>query len=960
MQIPARLLSVLTHDQALDGAIKLSISRFEPWIKSSNLPFFPEYTDHGISHLEQVLATASSLIRDEAWKDVTPEDAAVLILSVLLHDCAMHLSESAFVALLSDPWRDRSLAHMDEPSWSVLWEEFLGEASRFDGRKLKSLFGVSEPTRRPPLDPLTMEMRDRLLIGEFLRRHHPRLAHEIAAFGVPGPNSAPLSLQGFDEIASQHIAELAGLVARSHGTHIRALLPVIEKRFGQAGQRECCGVHPAFLMAVLRIADYVQVHAERAPAQLLRIKRLHSPVSLREWKAHHAIRDIRQSIDDPEAIYIEARPNDVATFFRVQEWNIGIQRELDESWAVLGEVYGRVKELVSLGLVIRRVRSNLEDVKSLDGEIDYLPVRASFRAADADLLKLLIGPLYGDSPGIGMRELIQNAIDAVRELGQLLADRSQTTANVELTQQDADVVCSIDKDADGQHWVTVSDRGIGMTADVVVNYFLNAGASFRRSDDWRKSFETADGKSKVLRAGRFGVGALAAFLLGSEIHVTTRHVDASEGLDFAASVETELIAIKRCTRPVGTTIRIPVSEHVASELLKDDKGFWETDVWDWYVLTNPSLKRFALGHEKEQRHTITAVNDDFPGWRRIDPEDYTGVFWKYGDGPEFVCNGMNVVGADLPLHKTWWLGSPNVIVNDPNGKLPLNLERSKLTTDNLPFVAVLGEDITRYLCAFALTELPTSLDSVASAFASFGKSKFGHLCGDLSSSDEWFFTSTGIGLRHPWIVRQTPCKAVVLIRFPSLPSDAITFQDSLREDTAYALVHHENTLGRLDWWLRKVTEIAVARESSPIILNANLVSQISRKGTRILMTKFAKERYEAGNIPRTIWRNVEVEWEQNGWVMATIGNVVGAQFPFQDFANQCPPPDRCSSIVEAVLDTTTQLPEPPLLVEHWMKILGQPLIPIDLVARKAQFATAYQTLAPYIEAVAEEYHPKKK
>ena len=58
-------------------------------------------------------------------------------------------------------------------------------------------------------------------------------------------------------------------------------------------------------------------------------------------------------------------------------------------------------------------------LKSLEGEIDYLPIRASFRAADADLLKLLIGPLYGDKPGIGMRELIQNAIDAVRELWQL-------------------------------------------------------------------------------------------------------------------------------------------------------------------------------------------------------------------------------------------------------------------------------------------------------------------------------------------------------------------------------------------------------------------------------------------------------------------------------------------------------------------------------------------------------------
>jgi HSP90 family molecular chaperone len=35
------------------------------------------------------------------------------------------------------------------------------------------------------------------------------------------------------------------------------------------------------------------------------------------------------------------------------------------------------------------------------------------------LLKLLVGPLYSDDPGIGLRELLQNAIDAVRELKEL-------------------------------------------------------------------------------------------------------------------------------------------------------------------------------------------------------------------------------------------------------------------------------------------------------------------------------------------------------------------------------------------------------------------------------------------------------------------------------------------------------------------------------------------------------------
>ena len=51
-------------------------------------------------------------------------------------------------------------------------------------------------------------------------------------------------------------------------------------------------------------------------------------------------------------------------------------------------------------------------IRSNSSEVQYLPVKAAFRGSDADLLKLLIEPLYGNRPEIGLRELIQNAVDA--------------------------------------------------------------------------------------------------------------------------------------------------------------------------------------------------------------------------------------------------------------------------------------------------------------------------------------------------------------------------------------------------------------------------------------------------------------------------------------------------------------------------------------------------------------------
>ena len=187
------------------------------------------------------------------------------------------------------------------------------------------------------MDPLKITLRDRLLIGEFVRRHHHRLAHEIALMGVPGPSDIPISLKA----VRADVADLSGLVARSHGIPIRSCISYIDRYH----LRDYNGIHTIFLMTVLRIADYLQVQAERASKQLLQVMRLRSPFSQGEWKAHHAIRNIHQTHEDPEAIFIEAAPADIFTYLRLKHLLMGIQQELDLSWAVLGEIYGRYSPL---------------------------------------------------------------------------------------------------------------------------------------------------------------------------------------------------------------------------------------------------------------------------------------------------------------------------------------------------------------------------------------------------------------------------------------------------------------------------------------------------------------------------------------------------------------------------------------------------------------------------------------
>ena len=720
IRLPARLKELLEQDRELQTAVNASLDEFEPWLEAGGKrpAFFPDYTDHSVQHVNEVLETAVSLVRDEAWEAFSPGDAAVLVLATLLHDSAMHLTREGFEALMHPETRWTPIADFNDKPWLQLWTDFTMEARRFDQRQLVDLFGDAEPVHVPDLEILRLDDRARRLIGEFVRRHHPRLAHEIARHGVPGPSGEPLRLH-----ADPEIADLAGLIARSHGLSARACLPYLRKHFGS--RTDPLGVHAVFLIVLLRLADYLQIQAGRAPERTLKVHKIRSPYSAVEWKMHASVKDVREHEEDSEAVYVRAKPQDVQTYLRMKQWLLGFQDEIDASWAVLGEVYSRQgKSMDNLGVKVRRILSNLDHEPEFATTVNYIPRHIAFTAAGADLLKLLIGPLYGERPEIGVRELIQNAVDAVRELEILRRRGGIVPADLDLPEQDADVLVTLDQADDGSFWLSVSDRGVGMTADVLQDYFLKAGASFRDSSAWHKHFLDEAGESTVLRSGRFGIGALAAFLLGSELRVATRHFSAppGEGMSFVATMDTTSIQVNRVEREVGTTVSVRLTaDHaallgeamrVSQQMSLGFSGRFRIDRWNWYFLLWPKVQR-RIGYEPLPRGVALPEEDSVlpPEWYRLQVAGYSDVQWTYRPAPLLTCNGIRVKhresGVELLRDTGIPLSTPNVSVFDRNGVLPLNLTRDDLTTDRLPFEDALAHDVIKDYIAWSLLTAPT-------------------------------------------------------------------------------------------------------------------------------------------------------------------------------------------------------------------------------------------------------------
>lgn len=946
IKLPPLLEQKLTGYENLRAAVDGTVADFGSWLRDSKLPFFTDYTDHGSEHLNQVLSTAVGLMSDKA-NLFTGADAGVLIIATLLHDAAMHLSEAGFKELIKGRASNRIIPEFDTHSWPDLWEEFFFMARRWDDQKINDVFGEltdagAQPVIRDPFECYhNLSDWDRKLIGEFIRHHHPRMAHEFAVYGVPTPTANPIVV---DKRLGSDLADIAGLIARSHGMPVRHCVDYLPQKGYH--QREYKGVHAVYLMALLRVSDYIQIQADRADKIAFRYRYIPSRISQQEWNAHNAITNITPTHEDPESLEIQAQPNDVRTFLRLKDWMGGIQRELDASWAVLGEIYGRY-QLNQLGMVIRRVRSNLDDVRVFAEGVGFVPERIEFTVAKAELLKLLVRPLYGDRPEIGIRELLQNAVDAVREREKFQEHHAEYS-EPQFRFQAADVVVSIQTDAQHTSGVlTISDRGIGMNEQVIRDYFLNVGASFRRSQAWQREYERADDTtgphSEVLRSGRFGVGVLAVFLLGKEIEVETRYITSEKGLVFRTTLDGGPIDLKYDDKiPIGTLIRVGLSKDVLNNLLgSPEQRRSEFDAWDWYCFNNPSVKRFVNSKELKSKWLFSSTVFQ-KAWNSLQDSRFDGVYWTYSSAPAVICNGIIVSEEDTrwfsPLlrHGVLAIHQPNVSVLDPDGNLPLNLQRDGLSAE-FPFRNQLEQETFRDLIAFVLKNLPTSVPpkviSEFSAYPGFKEDRYG------SNGKPWLFTNVGCCPLQSWHIKKAGANCLIHCTTDRFGEVNFLPSNVLKEGISYAAHCIRN-----DWYQQMEFLRNLAQNRSFGDLH-----KMSISGIRLLVTKQVADRIE-GKFPKYLIRQYKLERAIGDWRILERGTCGETNFVLDKLKDE---QSRAESgrviLAEWFLSDKQPDFEPGTFGQIWEDLIRIPVIPYDMVARKRDLAEAFIQLAPYID-----------
>ncbi len=268
--------------------------------------------------------------------------------------------------------------------------------------------------------------------------------------------------------------------------------------------------------------------------------------------------------------------------------------------------------------------------------------------------------LYSDNE-IFLRELVSNAVDAVQKIKRL---GSLGQFNGEIGAPLVEV--AVDKAA---KTITISDNGLGMTADEIKKYINQV--AFSGASEFVEKFKDAKDANEII--GKFGLGFYSAFMVADLVEIDTlSYQDHAEPAKWICdgSTEFEITEGSRTTR--GTTITLHINSE-SEEFLEENKI---QEILDKYGKFLPVPIQFGIkttqekdGEDAEGKPTYKSVesaniiNTTAPIWTKA-PADLTDAdyldFYKqlypFAEDPLFWIH-LNV---DYPFNLTGVLYFPKV------------------------------------------------------------------------------------------------------------------------------------------------------------------------------------------------------------------------------------------------------------------------------------------------------------
>lgn len=251
---------------------------------------------------------------------------------------------------------------------------------------------------------------------------------------------------------------------------------------------------------------------------------------------------------------------------------------------------------------------------------------------------------------IFLRELVSNAVDATQKL-KTLASRGEYGGDVSSLKINVEV----DESA---HTITISDNGIGMTADEVSKYINQI--AFSGAEEFLSKY-----KDQTNIIGHFGLGFYSSFMVADKVEIyTLSYKEGSEAVKWSCDGSPEYTLEKCDKTDVGTKIVLYLSEDSYEFASKDRIGA----LLNKYCRFLPIPIVFGKEQEwKDGKYIDTdkerVINETNPLWTRkpseLKEEDYAEFYrtlYPMAEEPLFHIH-LNV---DYPFTLTGVLYFPKI------------------------------------------------------------------------------------------------------------------------------------------------------------------------------------------------------------------------------------------------------------------------------------------------------------
>ncbi|MFZ4860594.1 molecular chaperone HtpG [Sphingobacterium sp. Mn56C] len=280
--------------------------------------------------------------------------------------------------------------------------------------------------------------------------------------------------------------------------------------------------------------------------------------------------------------------------------------------------------------------------------------------------------LYSDNE-IFLRELVSNAVDASQKIKRL-SSLGQYNAEV------GDLIVDVKFD-EAAKTITISDNGIGMTAEEIKKYINQI--AFSGATEFMEKFKEANDANEII--GRFGLGFYSAFMVADQVEIDSlSYQDGATAAHWTCDGSTsyEISAGQRTTR--GTDIILHINDE-STEFLQQARL---QEILDKYAKFLPVPIRFGTktssvedGEDEEGKpkyKSITVdniINNTNPAWTKapseLKDEDYLAFYrelYPYSTDEPLFWIHLNV---DYPFNLTGILYFPKI-------KNELEVQRNKI------------------------------------------------------------------------------------------------------------------------------------------------------------------------------------------------------------------------------------------------------------------------------------------